>query len=105
MITDFKEKVAQVNPEFLQFNALETLQVNVGNLCNLQCTHCHVQASPKGTKVMSKQVMDKIGIKVSVPRENQSNRNRDYKSYYIRETRDIVSDLYKNDLEVFGYRF
>ncbi len=60
MITDFKRKVAHLNPEFLKFEALETLQVNVGNLCNLQCTHCHVQAGPKGTKIMSKQIMDKI---------------------------------------------
>ena len=60
MITDFKEKVCCVNPEFLHFDVLETLQVNLGNLCNLECTHCHVQAGPRGNKVMSKEVMDKI---------------------------------------------
>ena len=26
---------------------LETLQVNLGYLCNQQCLHCHVDASPR----------------------------------------------------------
>lgn len=60
MITDFKSKVQSMNPEFVQFDTLNTLQVNLGNLCNLRCAHCHVQASPKGTKIMSKDVMDRI---------------------------------------------
>ena len=31
---------------------LETLQVNLGYLCNQQCLHCHVDASPRRTEVM-----------------------------------------------------
>lgn len=37
---------------------LETLQVNLGYLCNLSCTHCHVNAGPKRTELMSREVMD-----------------------------------------------
>lgn len=32
---------------------LRTLQVNLGYLCNLSCTHCHVNAGPKRTELLS----------------------------------------------------
>jgi len=41
-------------------NKLEILQVNLGYLCNLSCTHCHVNASPKRTELMDKATMDEI---------------------------------------------
>ena len=41
---------------------LETLQVNLGYLCNQQCLHCHVDASPRRKEIMShstvRQVLD-----------------------------------------------
>jgi radical SAM/Cys-rich protein len=36
------------------------LQVNLGNLCNLSCVHCHLGASPNGKRVMDKEVMKRI---------------------------------------------
>jgi len=33
---------------------LQTLQVNLGYRCNLQCLHCHVAASPQRTEMMSR---------------------------------------------------
>ncbi len=39
---------------------LQTLQVNLGYKCNLQCLHCHVNASPNRTEVMSAQILDDI---------------------------------------------
>lgn len=39
-------------------SGLETLQVNLGYLCNQQCLHCHVDASPRRTEQMS---VEKIG--------------------------------------------
>jgi radical SAM/Cys-rich protein len=33
--------------------ALDTLQVNITKLCNQQCRHCHVDASPARTEMMS----------------------------------------------------
>lgn len=39
---------------------LQTLQVNLGYLCNLSCTHCHVNAGPKRTELMSREVMDLV---------------------------------------------
>ena len=41
-------------------NALEILQVNLGYLCNLSCTHCHVNAGPKRTELMDKATMDLV---------------------------------------------
>jgi radical SAM/Cys-rich protein len=37
----------------LQRRALETLQVNLGYKCNQSCLHCHVNASPQRTEMMS----------------------------------------------------
>lgn len=36
----------------LRRSALTTLQVNLGYLCNLSCTHCHVNAGPSRTELM-----------------------------------------------------
>jgi len=41
-------------------NALEILQVNLGYLCNLSCTHCHVNAGPKRTELMAKATVDMV---------------------------------------------
>ena len=56
----FKQKVKDVNPQLLKLNKLQTLQVNLGNICNQQCSHCHVQAGPNGKKIMSRSTMEKI---------------------------------------------
>jgi radical SAM/Cys-rich protein len=34
--------------------------VNVGKLCNLICTHCHVNAGPKRKEIMTRQTIDRI---------------------------------------------
>jgi len=36
------------------------LQMNLGKLCNLACHHCHVDAGPKRTEIMTWEVMEKI---------------------------------------------
>jgi len=36
---------------------LETLQVNLGYLCNQQCLHCHVDASPRRKEIMTSQTI------------------------------------------------
>ena len=60
MVAQFKERLKEVNPGFIRFDTLQTLQVNLGNRCNMTCAHCHVGASPRGRKVMERPVMDKI---------------------------------------------
>ncbi|MFK8067605.1 MAG: arsenosugar biosynthesis radical SAM (seleno)protein ArsS [Gammaproteobacteria bacterium] len=39
---------------------LETLQVNLGYLCNLSCLHCHVNAGPKRKEIMDRETIDQI---------------------------------------------
>jgi len=36
---------------------LHTLQMNLGYLCNIACTHCHVEAGPKRTELMDWETM------------------------------------------------
>ena len=37
---------------------IDTLQVNVGKLCNQACKHCHVDASPTRTEIMPRKVVN-----------------------------------------------
>ncbi|MDX1681267.1 MAG: arsenosugar biosynthesis radical SAM protein ArsS [Akkermansiaceae bacterium] len=39
----------------------ETLQINVGRKCNQVCTHCHVDAGPHRTEMMTEEVAHKVG--------------------------------------------
>ena len=41
-------------------STLTTIQVNLGYLCNLSCVHCHVNAGPKRTELMSKETIDQV---------------------------------------------
>ncbi len=47
------------NSDFPRINRdkLVTLQLNLGYLCNLSCTHCHVNAGPGRTELMSRDTM------------------------------------------------
>jgi radical SAM/Cys-rich protein len=60
MVPLFKDRLQTVNPNFEIFASLQTLQVNLGNLCNLHCHHCHVKASSRGTEVMGGEVIEQI---------------------------------------------
>ena len=44
----------------IQREVPETLQVNLGYLCNLSCTHCHVNAGPKRTELMAREQIDLV---------------------------------------------
>jgi len=57
----FDERVAGAGGLSLRAGAaVETLQVNVGKLCNQACKHCHVDASPKRTEIMSRETAEQI---------------------------------------------
>jgi radical SAM/Cys-rich protein len=55
----FGQKLAEHGLE-LRAAAVETLQVNVGKLCNQACKHCHVDASPRRTEIMSEEVAEQV---------------------------------------------
>lgn len=41
----------------IERDRLDTLQLNLGYLCNLSCTHCHVNAGPRRTELMDRDTM------------------------------------------------
>lgn len=51
----FAEKVHQ--PIFSE--SIEIMQLNVGRQCNLTCKHCHVEAGPHRTELMTRPVFEK----------------------------------------------
>lgn len=53
----FDEKLAENNLR-LTPALIDTLQVNVGKLCNQACKHCHVDASPVRTEIMPRRVVE-----------------------------------------------
>lgn len=39
---------------------ISVLQVNLGRICNLACTHCHVEASPHRTEELSPEICQQL---------------------------------------------
>jgi len=60
MGSNFKNVISEVNGSFARRLDLKILQVNLGNMCNQRCIHCHINASPKGTRIMSRSIMDEV---------------------------------------------
>jgi radical SAM/Cys-rich protein len=56
-VTPFHERVAASGGP-LRAERVTTLQINVGRKCNQACRHCHVDASPQRTEMMSDEVVD-----------------------------------------------
>lgn len=45
----------------LRRGQLQTLQINVGRKCNQACRHCHVDAAPWRTEMMSSEIAHRVG--------------------------------------------
>jgi len=58
-LIDFDEMLVAHGME-LYAGTVETLQVNVGKLCNQACKHCHVDASPARTEIMTRETSDRV---------------------------------------------
>ena len=57
---DFNQTLRQHNLFPLTRATLKELQINLGYLCNQACEHCHVEAGPKRTEMMTWETMEKI---------------------------------------------
>lgn len=55
--TRFDERLADSNLFPLAPTGIEILQVNVGKMCNMTCAHCHVDAGPDRTEIMTRETM------------------------------------------------
>lgn len=49
----------------LRPNRIEIFQVNVGKACNQACTHCHVDAGPDRTEIMSRATMEQCLVAIA----------------------------------------
>ena len=56
----FHEVVAEATGTPLGAASVQTVQVNVGLVCNLACHHCHVESGPKRTEAMSRETMAQV---------------------------------------------
>ena len=56
---DFDQKLAAHGLE-LRSSSVETLQINVGKLCNQACKHCHVDASPARSEIMTTETAQEV---------------------------------------------
>ena len=59
-MNNFGQSVHQVHGDDLKSEAVQTIQVNLGLLCNLSCRHCHVEATPKRTEIMTWETMQSV---------------------------------------------
>lgn len=57
---DFGQAVRQTLGEDLKGETVQMIQVNLGLLCNLSCRHCHVEATPKRTEIMTWETMQSV---------------------------------------------
>ncbi len=55
----FAQRLA-ADGQTLSRDRLAILQLNVGKMCNIACHHCHVEAGPKRTEIMTRPVMQRL---------------------------------------------
>lgn len=65
---DFGERTRASGFDKLSATELTVFQINVGKWCNQACRHCHVDASPQRTEMMSREILEKcLSIIAAVP--------------------------------------
>lgn len=68
-LTPFQQKLQQSGLYPLKPTGIEIFQVNVGKMCNQTCKHCHVDAGPDRTEIMTRETMQQC---VDVLKNNPS---------------------------------
>lgn len=58
--TPFSARIRDATGGRLVAAAVETVQVNVGRVCNQACHHCHVEAGPTRTESMDRRTVDRL---------------------------------------------
>ncbi|HDZ21258.1 hypothetical protein LCGC14_0181850 [marine sediment metagenome] len=56
----FEQTMSADSDTALRAVALETIQVNVGLLCNQECSHCHLACSPQRREIMDWSTMELV---------------------------------------------
>jgi radical SAM/Cys-rich protein len=55
---DVRPLLARHSFPAIERGTLDTLQLNLGYLCNIACIHCHVNAGPRRTELMDRETME-----------------------------------------------
>ncbi|NPV74036.1 MAG: radical SAM/Cys-rich domain protein [Pelotomaculum sp.] len=56
-LVPFKQRMIKAGLFPLKSTGISVLQVNIGRVCNLSCRHCHVEAGPDRTELMSRETI------------------------------------------------
>jgi radical SAM/Cys-rich protein len=56
----FPEEIITIQSVPLTAVSVSTLQVNLGYICNMSCSHCHVEAGPLRTESMGREIADVV---------------------------------------------
>ncbi len=99
-MNNFDHKLMENGQYPLTANNISTLQVNIGYKCNLSCTHCHVEASPKRQELMSLSTINKL---LEILKNNKAIKNVDitggspelnpYYKHFIQSCTDIGKNV------------
>jgi radical SAM/Cys-rich protein len=57
-MSDFVEAVRDVDPSATRAVRIDTLMLNIGLRCNMECSHCHQSCSPERHEMMSRATID-----------------------------------------------
>lgn len=89
----------EIEKDVLRRERLATLQVNMGDLCNQSCAHCHIGASPGGKNIMPRKVVDHIlgflskkGLKTLDITGGAPELNSHF-DYFVASARPLVEEL------------
>lgn len=89
----------EIKKDTLRREQLSRLQANMGDLCNQSCSHCHIEASASGRKIMPKKVIDgmlnflrKNNIRTLDITGGAPELNPDFE-YLVRSARPLVEEL------------
>ncbi|PKN18736.1 MAG: radical SAM protein [Deltaproteobacteria bacterium HGW-Deltaproteobacteria-6] len=55
----FARRIRAINKFPLTAKGIDILQINLGSICNLSCRHCHVNAGPARSEIMSRPILAK----------------------------------------------
>jgi radical SAM/Cys-rich protein len=55
----FAGKIREIHKHPLTAKGIDIVQINLGKRCNLSCRHCHVEAGPERSEVMTQPVLEK----------------------------------------------
>ncbi len=57
-VAPFESRLDEVGLSPLRATGIEVFQINVGRMCNQTCRHCHVDAGPDRTEIMTRETME-----------------------------------------------